>query len=105
MIQTDVLIIGAGVAGLSVAIKLAEERSDISIMVLTKTDKNQSNTSWAQGGVATVWNFDDDNYEKHIQDTLMAGDGICDPEIVEIVVPWWAASVSLRAIKFAQFVA
>lgn len=86
MKETDVLIIGAGVAGLSVAIRLAEKRSDLSITVLTKTNKDESNTSWAQGGVAIVWDFDIDNYQKHIEDTLDAGDGLCDPEIVEIVV-------------------
>lgn len=86
MIETDILIIGAGVAGLSTAIRLAEERSDLNIMVLTKTNKDQSNTSWAQGGVATVWNFEEDGYDKHIEDTLVAGDGLCNPDVVEIVV-------------------
>ncbi len=86
MKKTDVLIIGSGVAGLSVAIRLAEERSDLDITVLTKTNKEESNTSWAQGGVATVWNFESDNYQKHIEDTLDAGDGLCDPEVVELVI-------------------
>jgi L-aspartate oxidase len=84
--KTDVLIIGAGVAGLSTAIKLAEERPELKITVLTKTDKTTSNTSWAQGGIATVWNFDTDNFEKHIADTLDAGDGLCDPEVVKLVI-------------------
>ena len=84
--KTDVLIIGSGVAGLSVAIKLAEENSSLDIMVLSKTDRNQNNTSWAQGGVATVWDFEVDNFSKHIEDTLIAGDGLCDPDIVKIVV-------------------
>ncbi len=86
MKQTDVLIIGAGVAGLSSAIRLAELRPDLDIMVLTKTNKDESNTSWAQGGVAAVWDFNVDNFEKHIEDTLDAGDGLCDRDIVEIVV-------------------
>ena len=86
MPKTDVLIIGAGVAGLSAAIKLAEDRSDIQISVLTKTHTGESNTRWAQGGIAAVWDSDVDNFEKHIEDTLEAGDGICDREIVEIVV-------------------
>ncbi len=85
-IQTDVLIIGAGVAGLSAAIKLAQKRSDLEITVLTKTHSKESNTSWAQGGIATVWDFHVDGYESHVADTLDAGDGLCDPEIVEIVV-------------------
>ena len=86
MIKTDVLVIGAGVAGLSFAIKMAESNPDLDIMVLTKTNKNVSNTSWAQGGIATVWDFDVDNFNKHIEDTLDAGDGLCDPEIVRLVV-------------------
>lgn len=86
MKQTDVLVIGAGVAGLSFAIRLAEKRPDLAITVLTKTHDNESNTSYAQGGVAAVWNSRMDDYRKHIEDTLDAGDGICDEKIVEIVV-------------------
>lgn len=86
MKTTDILIIGSGVAGLSTAIYLAEQRKDLNITVLTKTDERKTNTSYAQGGIATVWNFDDDNFEKHIADTLDAGDDLCDKEVVEIVV-------------------
>lgn len=86
LIQTDVLIIGSGVAGLSAAIGIAESRSDLNILVLSKTDREESNTSWAQGGVAAVWDFSKDNFEKHIEDTLIAGDELCDPAIVKIVV-------------------
>jgi L-aspartate oxidase len=86
VIKTDVLIIGGGVAGMSLAIYLAEQRKDLSIMLLTKTVKSESNTSYAQGGVAAVWNHDIDNYEKHISDTLDAGDGLCDLDVVKIVV-------------------
>ncbi|MBK8701832.1 MAG: L-aspartate oxidase [Saprospiraceae bacterium] len=86
MVKTDVLVIGGGVAGLSFAIWLAEKRKDLSIMVLTKTDASESNTRYAQGGVAAVWNKAiDDNY-KHIADTLDAGDGLCDREVVKMVV-------------------
>ncbi len=86
MNQSDVLIIGAGVAGLTLAIKLAEKRKDLSITVLTKTNSGESNTRYAQGGVAAVWNHSVDNHEKHIADTLDAGDGLCDNEVVKIVV-------------------
>lgn len=86
MIKTDVLIIGAGVAGLSTAIKIAEERPELQITVLTKTNKTESNTRWAQGGIATVWDFEVDNFDKHVADTLDAGDGLCDEKIVRIVV-------------------
>ena len=86
MIQTDILVIGAGVAGYSFAIRMAQKRPDLKIMVLTKTNEIESNTSYAQGGVAAVWDYDIDNFNKHIADTLDAGDGLCDPKIVEIVV-------------------
>lgn len=86
MIKTDVLIIGAGIGGLSTAIKIAEERPDLQITVLTKTNQGESNTRYAQGGVAAVWDFTIDSYHKHIEDTLDAGDGLCDLEAVEIVV-------------------
>ncbi|MBK9255476.1 MAG: L-aspartate oxidase [Saprospiraceae bacterium] len=84
--KTDILVIGAGVAGFSFAIRMAEKRPDLTITVLTKTNEKESNTSYAQGGVAAVWDKDIDNFKKHIEDTLDAGDGICDPEIVKIVV-------------------
>ncbi len=86
MRNTDVLVIGAGIAGLTLAIKIAEQRPDLKILVLTKTNRGESNTRYAQGGVAAVWNPETDNHEKHIADTLDAGDGLCDEEIVEIVV-------------------
>ncbi len=86
MIKTDVLIIGSGVAGLTTAIKLAAKRPDLEITVLTKTVKSESNTKYAQGGVAAVWNMEIDNYDKHIADTLDAGDGFCEENVVEIVV-------------------
>lgn len=86
MIRTDVLIVGSGIAGLSTAIQLAEERSDIHITVLTKTIEGESNTRYAQGGVAAVWDEKVDSYNKHTADTLDAGDGLCDKEVVDIVV-------------------
>ncbi|MEL6358200.1 MAG: FAD-binding protein, partial [Bacteroidota bacterium] len=66
--------------------KLAALRPDLKIDVLTKTNERESNTSYAQGGVAAVWDHASDSYEKHIQDTLVAGDGLCNEEIVRIVV-------------------
>ena len=84
--KTDLLVVGGGIAGLSLAIKMARTRPELRIDVLTKTVENESNTRYAQGGVAAVWDFDKDNYEKHIEDTLDAGDGLCRRDIVEIVV-------------------
>ena len=86
MQQSDVLIIGSGVGGLTTAIKLAASRPDLQITVLTKTNEAESNTSYAQGGVAAVWDERIDSFKKHIEDTLDAGDGLCDAEIVSLVV-------------------
>lgn len=86
MMQTDVLILGSGIGGLSTAIQIAQKRPDLKITVLTKTQESESNTRYAQGGVAAVWNEQVDSYEKHKEDTLDAGDGLCNEQIVEIVV-------------------
>lgn len=86
MKKYDTLIIGSGVAGLTMAIKLAENNPSLSICVLTKTHKEESNTSYAQGGVAAVWDAKTDSFDKHIADTLDAGDGLCDQQAVEVVV-------------------
>jgi L-aspartate oxidase len=84
--KSDILVIGGGVAGLSFAIWIAKQRSDLKITVLTKTVTGESNTRYAQGGVAAVWDENVDDYEKHIADTLDAGDGLCDENVVRIVV-------------------
>lgn len=80
------MVIGAGVAGLTFAIKMAENRPDLTITIITKSKLGETNTRYAQGGVAVVWDHQVDNSQKHITDTLDAGDGLCDPEIVKIVV-------------------
>ncbi len=86
MIKSDILVLGSGIAGLTFAIKIAQQRPDLKITVLTKTSDEESNTRYAQGGVAAVWNPEKDSFEKHISDTMIAGDGLCNREIVEIVV-------------------
>lgn len=86
MQKADILIIGSGIGGLSTAIKLAQVRPDLDIKVLTKTNEGESNTRYAQGGVAAVWDEEKDSFGKHIDDTLDAGDGLCDENIVRIVV-------------------
>ncbi len=84
--QTDILVIGSGIAGLTYALKCAQALPDKKITILTKTQSDETNTKYAQGGIAGVINFDEDSFAKHIEDTLIAGDGLCNPHVVEIVV-------------------
>lgn len=84
--QTDYLVIGSGIAGLSFALKIAEAQPDKSIIVMTKSTSDETNTKYAQGGIAAVWDEEQDNFDKHIEDTLIAGDGLCNEEVVKIVV-------------------
>ena len=82
----DVLVIGSGIAGLSYALKIAIRYPDAKITIVTKANEDETNTKYAQGGVAVVSDFENDSFEKHIEDTLRAGDGLCKVEAVEIVV-------------------
>jgi L-aspartate oxidase len=84
--QTDFLVIGSGVAGLTYALKTAQHFPDRKITVITKAQADETNTKYAQGGIAGVMDEMKDSFHKHIEDTLIAGDGLCDPEVVEIVV-------------------
>ncbi len=85
MLTTDYLVIGSGIAGLSYALKVAESSPDKKIIVITKAGEYDSNTRYAQGGIATVTEKTD-SFEAHIQDTLIAGDGLCDEEVVRMVI-------------------
>ncbi|NDJ56746.1 L-aspartate oxidase [Enterobacteriaceae bacterium 4M9] len=77
----DVLIIGSGAAGLSLALRLAEH---CQVMVLSKGPVNEGSTFYAQGGIAAV--FDEtDSIDAHVEDTLIAGAGLCDPQAVRFV--------------------
>jgi len=82
-LETDFIVIGSGVAGLRASIELAS--SGARVTVLTKDKASESNTEYAQGGVAVVLS-DDDNAELHEEDTLVAGAGLCDAEAVETLV-------------------
>ena len=84
--QTDFLVIGSGIAGLTYAIKVAKQFPQKKIIIITKTTSDETNTKYAQGGIAGVWDENKDSFDKHIDDTLIAGDGLCDKDIVEIVV-------------------
>ncbi|GAC1417267.1 MAG: L-aspartate oxidase [Flavisolibacter sp.] len=84
--QTDFLVIGSGIAGLTYALKVAASCPDRKVTIITKASPDETNTKYAQGGIAVVNDLGKDSFEKHIEDTLIAGDGLCNPEIVEIVV-------------------
>jgi len=81
-IKTDFLVIGSGVAGLSFALRVSAWGK---VAVVTKKEIEESNTKYAQGGIASVWS-QEDSFDAHIQDTLVAGDGLCHPDVVEMVV-------------------
>ena len=74
MPKGDVLIIGSGIAGLSLAIKTAKAFPQSVVYVITKDDELESNTRFAQGGISAVSDMLNDSFEKHISDTLAAGD-------------------------------
>jgi len=84
--KTDFLVIGSGIAGLSFALHTANYFKDATITIVTKNEKNECNTKYAQGGISTVWNKTVDSFEQHIEDTLIAGDGLCDQKVVKMVV-------------------
>ena len=86
MFEFDFLIIGSGVAGLSYALQTAKYLPDSKIAIVTKASANESNTRYAQGGVAIVVDKERDSFEQHIQDTLKAGDGLSKPEVVRAVI-------------------
>ncbi|WP_417428201.1 L-aspartate oxidase [Halpernia sp.] len=86
MIKADVLVIGSGISGLSYAIKISEKMPEAKIIIVTKADEDESNTKYAQGGLAVVTDFDHDTFQKHIDDTMRAGDGENDISIVKMVV-------------------
>jgi L-aspartate oxidase len=80
--QVDFLVIGSGLAGLSFALKVADYGK---VCIVTKSTIDESNTRYAQGGIAAV-TYEPDTFEKHVKDTLISGDGLCDESIVRMVV-------------------
>lgn len=78
----DSIIIGSGIAGLTFALKAAEKGS---VAIVTKKSKADSNTAWAQGGIACVTSHED-SIEAHVHDTLVAGDGLCDENVVRTIL-------------------
>ena len=84
MIETDILVLGSGSAGLFFALECAKH-SKLKILIITKKERSESNTNYAQGGIASVMN-EHDSYEAHIRDTLIAGAGLCHEDAVRILV-------------------
>lgn len=83
MYRYDFLVIGGGIAGMSFALKAASKGR---VALICKTTLDEANTFFAQGGVASVTNLEVDDFDKHIQDTMVAGDWLSDPEAVRKVV-------------------
>lgn len=81
-LRVDFLVIGSGVAGLSFALRAAEHGT---VAVVTKKESAESNTNYAQGGIAAVMHAGDDT-EAHVADTLVAGAGLCDEDVVRMVI-------------------
>ena len=81
-VRADFLVIGSGIAGLRAAIALAAEGE---VLILTKADPRESNTGYAQGGIAAAIG-DDDSPELHARDTIAAGDGLCVAGAVDVLV-------------------
>jgi L-aspartate oxidase len=80
--EFDFVVVGSGIAGLSFALKAAQHGS---VAVITKRKGADSNTAWAQGGIACVTS-DEDSFELHVRDTLEAGAGLCDEQVVRTIV-------------------
>ena len=81
-VRVPVIVIGSGIAGLSFSLKVSDLAD---VLLVTKKDRAESNTNWARGGIAAVMGPDDDP-ALHVQDTLVAGAGLCHREVVESVV-------------------
>ncbi|MGZ8246582.1 L-aspartate oxidase [Methylomagnum sp.] len=97
----DVLVIGSGASGLSLALRLADHAR---IAVISKTALTETNTLYAQGGISAVLDAGD-SIESHIQDTLIAGGGLCDPDIVRLVVSQGKACIDWlleRGVPFTE---
>jgi L-aspartate oxidase len=89
VLRFDTLIIGSGLAGLSLALKLADKQK---VAVITKKSLLDGASAWAQGGIAAVLS-PDDSLDEHIQDTLVAGAGLCDPKTTRFVIEHGASAI------------
>ena len=99
IIHSDFLVIGSGIAGLTFAKEAADAGS---VIIITKKENTASNSNLAQGGIAAVLGTDD-TFELHIQDTLVAGDGLCHEEVVRLLVQEGPAMVRALIAWGAEF--
>ncbi len=97
--QTDFLVIGSGIAGLSFALKAADYGS---VAIITKKEKAESNTNYAQGGIAAVVD-QHDSFDSHVADTLAAGAGLCHRDAVEMMVHEGPAAIEELVSWGAEF--
>ena len=96
----DVIVVGSGIAGLSFALKVANAGHRVAI--ITKKDSAESNTNYAQGGIAAVTSATDD-VEMHVADTLDAGDGLCDEQAVREILRDGPASINELVSRGSSF--
>src|SRR5208283_4936335 len=101
MKQFDYLILGSGIAGLTFALKVAPRGR---VAIVTKKDRAESNTNYAQGGIASVTSKED-SFESHMRDTLTAGAGLCKKDVVRTIVedgPARIAELIELGMKFSE---
>lgn len=99
--KTDVLVVGSGIAGLVLALRAAEHAE---VVVISKRRAEESNTNWAQGGIAAVFEHGD-SFASHVRDTLRCGAGLSDPEVVRRVVhaaPERVAELARLGVAFTR---
>ncbi|MFZ4579032.1 MAG: L-aspartate oxidase [Myxococcota bacterium] len=96
----DVIVVGSGIAGLSFALETAEH---CTVAVLAKQSLSETNTRYAQGGIAAVLDEDQDSVAKHVQDTLVAGAGLCRRDVVEMVVAGGPAAIQRLVDRGVDF--
>ncbi|GCD79323.1 L-aspartate oxidase [Schleiferia thermophila] len=101
--HSDIIIVGAGIAGLATAIKTAESRPDLRIAILNKGSEDNSNSYYAQGGVAAVLDPENDSFDLHISDTLQSGGYLNNPATVEALVHGITGEIARLESWGAQF--
>ena len=97
------MVIGSGIAGITYALKVAREFPEKKVLIITKAQADETNTKYAQGGIAGVMDLENDSFEKHIEDTIIAGDGLCNTKVVDIVVKEGVDRIAEMIIWGARF--